>query len=272
MKSAYYIKPAITIPVSRKVFLSESGLLIGKEIDEKIKDWTIARLRTKLEEIYSLSDLDKFRVLLFSISKALSNHGIAPRWQGLEPACKTEDQLSALVEDSAIIDLFWLSITFPKHQAVNQRWQSMFTNGFGLELATCIGERQMNPCKKIRHELKLSRFQQIGCLTFLRKAKYPVEGKSSALSHLETAQKRSQTHHERELRRSDTVYQVTPKVAAYRALIWECYVLADSSPTNAAKVYKWQTGKNIDKANIARTIKRIKLSVCRKRVDLSVCM
>jgi hypothetical protein len=268
--SRYFSKVALTIPCARKVFLSESGLANVILIDGKIKGWSIEKLRSKLEDAHSVKDLSKFRIIIFCLSKALTNHGVAPRWQELENACKTEDQKTALIVDAPIIDAYWLALTFPKHKMINQRWQSIFTNGFDMELALSIGERQITTAKKIRHDLKLSRFQQIGRLTFLRKAKYPVEGKLSALSHLQSAQKRSQVHHERELRRSDTVYQITPKIAAYRALVWECYVLADKSPTNAAKIYKWMTGVNMDRGRVARTIKRIQASVVRKHVGASI--
>ncbi|WP_432745405.1 hypothetical protein ABXJ76_06780 [Methylobacter sp. G7] len=269
--SRHYSKVALTIPSAREVFLSPVSVLNIARIDMAIKNFPIEKLRSKLAEAHILlTDLNKFRVFVFCTSKALSNYGIAPRWQNLQNACKTEKQQSALVEDEPIIDAYWLALTFPKHKTINQRWQSIFTDGFGMELAVSIGERQITTAKKIRHDFELSRFQQIGCLNFLRKAKYPVEGKLSAMSLLQSAQKSSQVRHERELRRSDTVYQVTPKVATYRALIWECYMLAEKSPTNAARIYKWMTGVETNRANVNRTIKRINETVARRRVGAYV--
>ena len=174
----HYNRIALTIPDSRQVF----QVVNAEKIDKKIQDWSIISLKKTLKSIHKITDLNKFRLIMLSLSKALSNHGIAPRWQGLQDACITPEQCEALTADAHIIDLFWLSVTFSKHTAINQRWQSIFVNGFDLELAMTIGERQITTAKKVRHDLSLSRFQQIGCIHFLRKSKYQTEGKLSALS------------------------------------------------------------------------------------------
>jgi hypothetical protein len=266
--SKYFTRQPLTIPQSRNVFLLESGQVKTQKIDDHIKGDSIEKLQLRLKRANEVDTLLKFRLYVFGISKALSNRGIAPRWQGLDKACKTDDQHTALIEDAPIIDAYWLALTFPKHKSINQRWQSLFTNGFDMELAVSISERRITEARKVRHDLNLSRLQQIGCIHFLRKSKFKTEGKLSALSQLESAKSGSQTKQEREIRRSDTTYQVTPKIAAYRALIWECYILADKSPTDTAKVYKWMTGIDTNRANVARTIKRIKEPVARKHVGV----
>lgn len=254
----FYVKPALTIPSASEVFLSNDGQSKTETIDSKLKDLSIEQLRSKLIKAQSITNLNNFRLAVFSISKALSNYGIAPRWQGIEGAYKAGGQSEALAEDAPIIDLYWLSVTFPKHEATNQRWQSIFTNGFDISLALGIGERKQTTAKKTRYELKLSRFQQIGCIHFIGKSPYPTTaGQLSALSFLTSTQKRGQAKQDREAKRSETVYQVTANIAAYRALVYKSWLLANKSPTNAAKVYKWMTGLETNRGNVARTIKRI---------------
>jgi len=46
------------------------------------------------------------------------------------------------------MDLYWLSLTFPKHKTLNRRWQGIFTNGFSMDLALSISERQLHTAKK----------------------------------------------------------------------------------------------------------------------------
>ncbi len=263
----YFKKRPLTIPSASEVFLLNRGQEIVESIDGKLNSLSVEQLKTMLSKVSSIKELNKFRLALFSASKALSNHGIAPRWQGLKAACETDEQYEALTEDAPIIDLYWLSVTFPKHKTINQRWQSIFTSGFDIELALGIGERQITTSKKIRQELNLSRFQQVGCIHFLGRNKDSVAGQLSAQSFLKSTQERAQTRQEREIKRSDTVYQVTEKIAAYRALIYKSWLLADKSPTNAAKVYKWMTGLETNRGNVARTVKRMTETVSRSRVE-----
>jgi hypothetical protein len=255
--SKYYSKIALTIPETKDVLLSKSI----DAVDTKLKGKSIIELQKILSK--PAEDLRFFRILLFCVSKALSVHGIAPRWQGLQDACQTQEQLKALTADAPVIDLFWLPLSFPKHKTKNQRWQKLFSDGFDLELALSISARQITTARKIRDDLDLTRFQQIGCIHFLRKSKYQTEGEKSALSFLQSAEIRSQNAYKREIKRSATLLQVTSKVASQRALICLCWELAEESPTDTATIYKWMTGLTINKANIARTIKRMKTPVSR---------
>ena len=258
--SKYYSKIALTIPETKDALLPE---LIDKA-DERLKDKSITELKRILSK--PTEDLRFFRIRLFCISKALSVHGIAPRWQGLQDACQSPEQCEALLADMPIIDLFWLAHSFPKHKPKNKRWQGLFTNGFSLELALTISSRQITTARKIRDNLVLTRLQQIGCIHFLRKSKFITEGEKSTLSFLKHAEIKSQKACERELERSVTLLQVTDEIAHLRARIYLCWLLADESPTDAAMVYKWMTGLDMDKANLARTIKRMKTPVSRKLV------
>lgn len=268
--SRYYSKIALTIPHSREVFLLNHGEKSTSDIDNKIKGLSVEKLKEALKKAHQLKTLNDYRLFVFSVSKTLSDRGIAPRWQGLQKSAESEDQHAALIEDAAIIDLYWLSSTFPKHTTRNQRWQSLFKDGFTLGLALCVSERQMTTAKKIRHELNLSRFQQLGCIHFITKTKYPVYGKPSALSFLKSAKKRSETIYKREMRRAVTMPQINEEVARKRALVYICWMLAEQSPTNAAKLYGWMGDSKTDKATMARTIKRIMEPVSRLHVGISV--
>ena len=260
--SKYYSKIALTIPETK------NALLVGNmaKFDEHLKGKSITEIQKILSLIYEVEDLKKFRTVLFCSSKALSAQGIAPRWQGLQDACKTTEQCEALAADAPVIDLFWLAHSFPKHITKNQRWQKLFTDGFDLELALSISARQITTARKIRDNLALTRLQQIGCIHFLRKSKFVTEGGKSTLSFLKSSEIKSQRAYEREIERSSTLLQVTDEIAHQRALIYLCWLLADGSPTDAAMVYKWMTGVDMNKANLARTIKRMKTPVSRKLV------
>jgi hypothetical protein len=260
--SRYYTKTALTIPESNQVFITKHI----EKVDQKFKDYPVDKLKQALLVIHKKENLSVFRLCLFSISKALSLHGIAPRWQGLEDACVTDDQLNALTIDAPIIDLFWLALTFPKHKTINKRWQSIFTNGFGLELALSILDRQIHTAKKIRCNLNLTRFEQIGCLHFLTKSQFKTNGDLSTLTFIEAAKKRSRTAYNREIERCDTMLQMSPEIAHKRHMIYLSWLLSEESPTKATKVYKWMTGMNQDRANIARTIKRMEAPSSRMHI------
>ncbi|PPD44897.1 MAG: hypothetical protein CTY16_11075 [Methylobacter sp.] len=261
--SRYYNKIASTIPEFKQVFVAEKI----QTIDDRLKGATPAKLKNTLSNIYKVEDLSKFRLLLFCLSKALSIRGIAPRWQDLEDACVTPEQTEALTVDAPVIDLFWLTQAFPKHKAINQRWQALFTDGFNIELAVSIAERQINTARKVKADLNLTRFQQIGCVHFLSKSEYKTDGKPSTLSIIKASKKRYRNAYNREIARIPTMPQVTVQIARQRALIYQCWLLAEQSPTKAATIFKWMTGTTQDKANIARTVKRMDYPVCRKHVE-----
>lgn len=262
--SKYYSKIASTIPETKKAYIIEK---INK-IDVRLKGKSIAAIQKGLSIICQMEDLNNFRISLFCLSKALSNHGIAPRWQDLTNACKTPEQCEALTLDAPIIDLAWLAHTFPKHKTINKRWQKIFSDGFDLELALSIANRQITTARKITKCLGLTTFQQIGCIHFLSKSKYKAAGKQSTQTFIESAKKRSLRAYNREVDRSTTLTQLTDGIARQRALICLCWTLAEESPTKAAIVYKWMTGKAQDKANITRTMKRMTKPVSRKHVAI----
>lgn len=258
----YYNKVALKIPSAREVFLSERQQEITIALDDRFKRHTVDQLRLILKgklcrRLSSAKQLTLFRLTLFSISKALSNYGIAPRWQGLRAACIYEDQRAALAEDAPIMDVYWLALEFPKHKTINQRWQSIFINGFDIELAISIGERQLNTEKKIK-AMNLSRVQQLGCIHFIKKAKTLMNGKLPALSFIKASNKRAESALRREVERSLTVKQIKPEDAQQRALIKQCWFLSEQSPTGAARIYTWMTGAKMDKGRIYRAIQKMK--------------
>jgi len=227
-------------------------------IDEKFGQLPPSDLAEKLQAIHRAPKLDAFRLFIFGASKALSNHGIAPRWQGLWGACDTDEQVKALRADAHLIDLYWLSITFPKHRPPNKRWRALFERGFDLELALSIGERQLHTTRKTAQELDLSPFQQLGCIHFCQQA---------AKRKIAPTYDRAETAFKREIARAATIPQITEETARYRAQIWQCWLLADESPTKTAMIYKWMTGCNTDRATVKRTIDRMTSPVSRRQVE-----
>jgi hypothetical protein len=256
--SKYYNRTASTLPGSRAVFSPDTRQNVMAAIDERFGQLSLSDLTAKVQAIHKTPELDRFRLFMFGASKALSNHGIAPRWQGLWDACDTDEQIKALRADAHLIDSYWLSITFPKHKTPNKRWRAIFEYGFDLELALGIGERQLHTARKTAHELDLSPFQQLGCIHFCQQAtKHKI-----ASTH-----NRAETAFRREISRAATLPQITEETARYRSQIWQCWLLADESPTRAAMIYKWMTGRHTDRATVKRTIGRMSYPVSRRQVE-----
>lgn len=190
----------------------------------------------------------KFQALLFAVSAVLSDRGIAPQWQNLADLCSTKEQYKVLDGLKPLIDLYWLSVAYPKHKTKNKRWQSLFANGFTFELANSIVKRQLHWARKTL-ELDTTVFQQLGCLRFVR---------SDARKKRAAARKKWETAYKKALNEFKKGRHMTAEeFAEQRAYIRICYELAEGSPTNAAILIKQMTGKTIDKANINRTAKAI---------------
>lgn len=256
--SRYYTKPTSTLPSSRAVFFPDKRRDAMAELDARFNTLSPDDLSKKLQAVQRIPKLDHFRLYLFGLSRALSNHGIAPRWQGLLAACGSDEQDKALRTDAHLIDLYWLSLNFPKHKAPNKRWRAIFEHGFDLELGLSIGERQLHTARKTAQELDLSPFQQIGCIHFCRR---------STNDKLISAKKRSETTFKREKARAAAIPQIKEETAHYRAQIQQCWLLADESPTKAATIHRWMTGRKTDRATIKRTVKRMNKPVSRTQVE-----
>ena len=124
----------------------------------------------------------------------------------------------------------------------------------------------MHTAKKIKHNLNLTRFEQIGCIYFLTKAQYKVDNEWSVQMLINTSTIKARTAYNREIERCNGMVQMTPEIARQRHLIYLSWLLAESSPTKAAAIYKWMTGTTQDKANIARTVRKMKVQVARPHV------
>ncbi len=263
----FYTRKKALIPSSRQVFNPDDpnkARLLAK-IEAKLVGFKPDKLKQALDIICAKSeksDQKDFRLLVFAISKALSNHGIAPRWQGLYAACLTLEQEKAIRQDAPLMDLYWLSLTFPKHKTLNRRWQGIFTNGFSMDLALSISERQLNTAKKVESHLDLSIYQQLGCIHFYK------QGEVSVKTLLKKAKEKSNTALKREQKRSTYTPQITPEIAKERGLVFQCWLLSEKSATRAAVIYQWMTGNKKDRANITRTIENMKLPVRRTHVDI----
>lgn len=252
--NVYYSRTELTISKSREVFTTDR---INK-IDHLMHGKSIEYLKKALLNIHKKEDLVLFRLGLFSISKALTIYGIAPRWQDLEDACNTDEEREALIVDAPLIDLFWLQNTFPNHKTNNKRWGYLFENGFDIDLALAISERQINTARKIENNLNLTRFEQIGCIHFIKKSPYKANNQDSASTFIKKAENRTRTAYNKEIDRCASIPQMTTKIAYNRCIEYLCWLLAENSPTKAAIIYKWRTGATKDKANIARTIVKMK--------------
>jgi len=260
----FYTRKKALIPHSRQVFDPDdpNKACLLANIEAQLVGFTPDKLKKALDIICAKSDQKYFRLLVFAISKALSNHGIAPRWQGLYAACLTAEQEQAIRQDAPLMDLYWLSLTFPKHKTLNRRWQGIFTNGFSMDLALSISERQLNTAKKVESHLDLSIYQQLGCIHFYR------QGEVSVKTLLKKAKEKSNTALKREQKRSTYTPQITPEIAKERGLVFQCWLLSEKSATRAAVIYQWMTGNKKDRANIVRTIENMKLPVRRTHVDI----
>lgn len=261
--SRYYTKKQLSVPTSRLTFNPETIDATISKFDDRFKGRSPDELKKMFEKLYQVSTLEKFRLSVFGVSKILSDKGIAPRWQGILEAGVTNDQEAAIKADTHLYDLYWLSVTFPKHKTINKRWQSIFTHGFDFELALSIGERQIHTARKVQHELNLSTHQQLGCIHFYR------QGRGSPKERLRAAEERAKTAYNREIRRIASTPQLSEEIAEERAFISQCWLLGDESPTRAAEIYKWMSGKDKDKSTIKRTAEKMKRPVSRPHSDIT---
>lgn len=195
--------------------------------------------------------LSVFRYRLLAVSMTLSDRGIAPYFQNLDKALQTEDQSTALDEiDNILIDLYWLSATFPKHRIKdNGRWNGLFVDGFNIAIASGISDRVMTTSKR-RRIIDLSKYQQYGCIALI-----DTDTKKGRAKFRE----RSWSVLQKQKIKIGVEPQITEERALYRSRIWLSAKFADCSPQRTADAYKWMTGNTINRANANRAMKKLNL-------------